>query len=845
MKAPLSWLKDFVDIDDIPLEELVYTITMAGLEVEEIHFVGLEPPSGDKHDFKVTGIAWDKDLIVVGEILEVMPHPDADRLVLCKLNDGKEEHTVLTGAPNLFEYKGKGPLEKSLKVAYAKEGAQLYDGHKEGLELMTLKRTKIRGVESYSMVCSEKELGLSEEHEGIMFLAEDAPAGAPLADYMGDAVLDIAITPNIARNANILGIAREISALFKRELKTPDYDFVAEGEAIEDQVAIEIREPELNQRFILSLIKDVEIKPSPEWVQRRLNLIGQRPINNIVDVTNYVMFEIGQPLHAFDYDELVKRAGGKMPVLHTRRAEPGEKLTTLDGEEHELKDFTLLVCDEAGSHSIAGIMGGAETEVSDTTTNVLLEGANWNYINIRKTLGDLRMHSEASYRFSRNMHPEMAPRGVSLGIKLMHEWAGGTVSKGMIDNYPLPVEDPIVEVTPKDVTRWLGIELSTKEIADILGRLEFGTTIENDKVLAKTPDHRRDIDADPIIGKADVMEEIARIYGYDNIPETRMADVLPPQRSNPNLAFEESLRDILSSIGLQEIMTYHMTSPEREARRLPPDAETDDKPYIEIVNPIAADRYMMRKSLMSSVLEIVERNSRIRERVAVFEIGHIYMGAEDNPLPDELSRLVIAMTGQRDTADWLDNQEGHIDFYDLKGIIDEMLTGIHLEDVKYEPHQHPSFHPGKCARIMSGERQVAVLGELHPAVHAQHDFEDAPVQVAEFDLDALEELAPLRHDTEAVPTFPPVLEDLAIVVDESVPAADIKALIAQTGKSSISDIRLFDVYRGEQIGNDKKSLAYSLTYQAPDRTMTDKEVAKIRKKIVARLERELQAKLRE
>ncbi|KAA3646197.1 MAG: phenylalanine--tRNA ligase subunit beta [Chloroflexi bacterium] len=845
MKAPISWLKDFVDIDDIPLEELVYTITMAGLEVEEIHFVGLEPPPGDKHDFKVTGIAWDKELIVVGEILEVMAHPDADRLVLCKLNDSKEEHTVLTGAPNLFEFKGKGPLETSLKVAYAKEGAQLYDGHKEGLQLMTLKRTKIRGVESYSMVCSEKELGLSEEHEGIMLLPEDAPVGTPLADYMGDAVLDIAITPNIARNANIYGIAREISALFKRELKQPDYDFVAKGDAIEGQISIEIREPELNQRFVLALIKDIEIKPSPDWVQRRLNLIGQRPINNVVDVTNYVMFEVGQPLHAFDYDVLVKRAGGKTPVLHTRTAEPGEKLTTLDGEEHELKDFTVLIGDAAGSHSLAGIMGGAETEVSDSTTNVLLEGAHWNYINVRKSLGYLHMHSEASYRFARNMHPEMAPRGVKRGIKLMHAWAGGTIAKGLIDNYPLPVEDPVVEVTPADVTRWLGIELSLEKIAEILGRLEFETTLESDKVLAKMPDHRRDIDQDPIIGKADVMEEIARIYGYDNIPETRMSDVLPPQRGNPELFFEERLRDILSNVGLQEIMTYHMTSPEREARRLPPGAEADDKPYIEIVNPIAADRYMMRKSLLSSVLEILERNSRIRERVAVFEIGHIYMGSEDSPLPDELSRLVIAMTGQREAADWLDAAEGQFDFYDLKGVTDELIAGIHLEGIKYEPYQHPSFHPGKCARIMVGERQVAVLGELHPAVHAQHDLGEAPVVAAEFDLEALEELAPMRHDTEAVPNYPPVLEDLAIVVGEAIPAAQIEALITQTGKGSISAVQLFDVYRGEQIGAGNKSLAYNLTYQAPDRTMTDKEVAKIRKKIVARLDRELQAKLRE
>ncbi len=446
MKVPLSWLNDYVDTKDIPVEELAQRMTLAGLEVEEIRFLGLALPEGERHDYKVSGLPWDREKLVVAEILEVMPHPDADRLVLCRLNDGSGEYVVLTGAPNLYEYKGKGPLDTPLKVAYAKEGAVLYDGHKEGWELTTLKRTKIRGVESFSMVCSEKELGLSEAHEGIILLAEDAPVGAPLADYMGDAVLDVAITPNIARNANILGVAREVAALFKRELRQPSYDFLAEGEPIDGQISIDIREPELNPRFVVGLIKDIEIKPSPAWVQRRLSMIGQRPINNIVDVTNYVMFDIGQALHAFDYDMLVKRAGGKKPVLITRTAEPGETITTLDGVEHELEEFTMLVCDEAGSHSIAGIMGGLDTEVTDETTSVLLEGANWNYINIRQSLAYLRMHSEASYRFSRGVHPALADRGVRRGLEFMRLWSGGVICKGLVDEYPLKAVDPAVQV---------------------------------------------------------------------------------------------------------------------------------------------------------------------------------------------------------------------------------------------------------------------------------------------------------------------------------------------------------------------------------------------------------------
>jgi phenylalanyl-tRNA synthetase beta chain len=845
MKVPLSWLKDYVDIDDIPIEELTHKITMAGLEVEEVQFVGLAPPPGEKHAFKVTGLAWDREKVVVGEVLEVMPHPNADRLVLCKLNDGEQEHTVLTGASNLFDFKGKGPLEKPLKMAYAKEGAQIYDGHQPGFELTKLKKTKIRGVESSSMVCSEKELGISEEHEGVIILPEDAPTGMPLADYMGDAVLDISIPPNIARNANILGVAREVAAIFERELRQPDYSFKAEGDPIKGKVKLEIKNPELNPRFVVGLIEDIEIKPSPEWVQRRLKLIGQRPINNIVDVTNYVMFEIGQPLHAFDYDLLVERAGGKTPTIITRTAKKGEKLTTLDGVEHELEDFTVLVCDTAGSHSIAGIMGGIETEVTENTKNVLLEGANWNYINIRKSLGYLKMHSEASYRFSRGVHPAMSVRGVTRGLELMRQWSGGVVCEGLVDEYPLQLEDHEVILSPADVTRWLGIDLSTKEIAGILGRLGFKTKIKSEIVYALTPDHRLDIDVDPVNAKADVMEEIARIYGYENIPETRMADGLPHQRNNFRLEFEERLRDILVTLGLQEVITYSLTSPERENRRLGGDVEPDPIPYLEIVNPIAADSFVMRKSLMSSVLEIVEQNARFQERIAVFEIGHIYLASEEGALPDEISRLVIAVTGPREHLSWQGADRTLYDFYDLKGILEKTLAGLHLLAVTYQPHQHPVFHPGKCASIHIGEKQVGVMGELHPAAHAQHNLPDAPVLGAILYLNVLQPIAPVRHEVTSVSPYPSVLEDIALVVDEDIPAAAVEAIIAQTGGKTVSDVQLFDIYRGEQIGAGKKSLAYSLTYQAPDRTLTDEEVAKVRNKIVKRLEREYNAQLRD
>lgn len=843
MKIPVSWLKEYVDIEGIGLEELAHTLTLGGLEVEEIHYVGLPMPEGEQQETKLTGLAWNPEKIVVGEIREVMEHPDADRLVLCRLYDGEKEHTVLTGAPNLFEYKGQGELKKPLKVAYAKEGAELYDGHQSGFQKMTLKRTKIRGVESYSMVCSEKELGLSEEHEVIMFLGEDAKAGTPLADYMGDAVFDIAITPNIARVANVYGVAREAAALTGRNLKKLPTEFKVGGKPIKGRVKIDIKEPELNPRFVLGLIENVEIKPSPEWVQRRLQLAGMRPINNIVDATNYAMLEVGEPLHAFDYDVLVARAGGKTPTIVTRTAKKGETLMTLDDVERKLDEFTVLVCDTAGSLSIGGVMGGLESEVTESTKNVLLEGAAWNFINIRKTLSAQRMSSEAAYRFSRGVHPAMASRGVSRCLELMRQWSGGVVNEGLVDEYPLPTEPAVVEIGPEDAKRWLGVELGAKEMGDILKKLEFEVEKKGKKLLVTTPDHRMDI-GEGVIGRADLMEEIARIYGYDRIPETRLADALPPPRSHRALEVEERIRDVLVKLGLQETISYRLTSAEQEARRLPPGAEADDKPYVALANPSSQERALMRKSLLASALETVGRNANLREKIALFEIGPVFRVSEAGQLPDELLKLVVAVAGPRAAEHWQGQDGEPMDFFDLKGIVEALLGEMHVGELRYEPWEHPSFHPGKCARVLTRERQLGVFGELHPLVQAQYDLPETPVLAATFDVEALLEETPERFASVEVPAFPPVLEDMAFIVDESVPAGAVEAMIAQAGGSLLSEVRLFDVYTGEQAGVGKKSLAYQLTYQHPKRTLTDEEVAKLRQRIANRLENELGARLR-
>lgn len=842
MKVPLTWLKDYVDIDNLGIEELAKVMTMVGLEVVEIRLVGLPMPEGE-HEFKYTGLSWPADKFVVAQIEEVLPHPNADRLVLCRLNDGEEGVTVLTGAPNLFDYLGKDPLDPPLKVAYAREGAILYDAHEPGRQRTTLKRMKIRGVESFSMICSEKELGISDEHEGVILLDDDAPLGTALADYMGDAVFDVDTLPNMVRDASVLGMAREIAAATGKELRHPDDSLEMTGDPIKGRAAIEILDPELNPRFVLGMIEDIQVQPSPFWVQRRLNLAGMRPINCIVDATNYVMLELGEPLHAFDYDILRERAEGEAPTIITRTAEKGERLTTLDGLEHNLDEEMELVTDTVGPLSLAGVMGGEESEVHSKTKNVLLEGASWNFINIRKTVGNLKINSEAAYRFSRGIHPALAETGVRLCLKRMAEWGGGDVAAGLLDAYPNPPVDPVVEISTAWVNESLGTRLSGDEIAEILHRLEFDCKVDGDIITAKTPPHRLDIHKG-IIGRADLLEEISRIYGYDKIPTHRLNQPLPSQDVDPDMQMEEVLRDLLVDLGLQELIAYRMTAPEREARRFPPDTNAPDQEYLEIANPISVERRVMRRSILASLLEIMEYNSSFDRRLALFEIGPVFHPVEGQQLPDEKMMLSIGLTGLREMPSWQGDEPANMDFYDLKGIVERMLAGLHIADVEFRSGEHPSLHPGKTAEVLIGGQVVGVMGELHPLVKANYEMEDAPFLVAEFELAPLLAAGQILFDVEAVPTYPPVLEDLAVVVDEDVTAAEVEEVIRMGGGENLAKVQLFDTYRGAQLGAGKKSLAFNLTYIAPDRTLTDKEVQKLREKIIYLLDEKLDAKLR-
>jgi phenylalanyl-tRNA synthetase beta chain len=629
----------------------------------------------------------------------------------------------------------------------------------------------------------------------------------------------------------------------------------------------------------LALIRGVELGPAPQWMQRRLALAGMRPINNIVDATNYVMLELGQPLHAFDYDILSERAEGQPPTIITRLPASGEHLVTLDGEDHALDDFNMLVADTAGALSMAGIMGGLESEVQDPaddvldatgieldeaesegplygkattrrppTQNVLLEGAHWNYINIRRTMQSQKMSSEAGVRFSRGVHPSLALAGVRRCIELMRQICGGVIAQGFVDAYPLPAPTVRAELPLREVERLLGFPLPKAEVVRILRALEFEVVARGDVLHVTVPDHRLDIGSG-IIGQADLVEEIARIYGYDRIPNTVIADALPPQRSNVALEREELVRDALARAGLREIVTYRLTTPQREALLVPLGLPREDPEYVTLANPISADKVVMRRTLLSGMLDTAAANARHAERIRLFEIGSAYLPVAGQLLPDEPGRLGILLMGPRDAEDWQgDHRATMADFFDLKGVIEALLGDLRIKGrATFKPVDHATFHPGRAALLRLNGRAVGVLGEVHPQVREAFGFGldlQRPIVAAELDLAALLAEVTALREIKAVPAQPAVYQDIALIVDENVPAAEVHTAIVEAGGELLEAATLFDVYRGDPIPAGKKSLAYSLTYRAPDRTLKDEEVAKVHEKIAKAAQKRLGAALR-
>ncbi len=841
MRVPLSWLKDYVDVD-VSIAELAERLTLAGLDVETIEYIGL--PGAE--------LEWDPEKVVVGEIRSVRFHPGADRLTLVEVNyGGPETEVVVSGPPSLLPLRGQDDLH--LKVAFAMEGAYLWDAYSDEPRIKKLKKSKIRGVVSRAMVCSEKELGLSDEHEDIIYLPDDAPVGTPLAEYLGDAVLDLDIKGPFGHLESIFGVAREAAALLGVPLKR-DVIEVLERHLVDltpapDFVTLEIPDPDLCLRYSAFYIRGVEVRPSPFWMQMRLLRAGMRPISNIVDISNYVMLELGQPLHAFDYHVLRPKPGDDKPAVIVRRARDGEQMKTLDGELRTFDKEMLLITDGGGSIGIGGVMGGLDSEITDATTDILLEAAHFDFLNIRRTSRLLGLTSDASQRFGRRVDPELTLRAGARAAYLMAELGGGTVVSSVGDLYPGRQPQCAIEFDPAYATRILGIEVPTDEITRILTDLEFEVSPSSSGHLTVTvPSYRLDVTR-PI----DLVEEVGRVWGYDRFPTTLMRDELPPQRANPRLEGAERVRDLLVGCGLDEVITYSLVDMEDEGNLWPPGAAGKPNNYLRVRNPLSADRAYLRQTLLPSMLHTARENLRFLDQAAIFEIGAVYLPVEEagetEPLPDEPRRLGVVMTGPREARSWMDGQDrAPVDFYALKGVVETLLSGLGLEGT-FEPGQHPALHPGRNAQVnvaLPGGDSVAVgaMGELHPAVLDSFDLSGHPVCALEFDLDKLLSAWGTAHTVVPISAHPPVYEDLAVVVDENVSAVRVRDLIAQTGSSLVRSVVLFDVYRGEQVGTGKKSLAYRLTYQADDRTLTDREVAKLRGKIVRRLEREIGAALR-
>ncbi|MHB0876037.1 MAG: phenylalanine--tRNA ligase subunit beta [Anaerolineae bacterium] len=821
MRVPLSWLKEYVDLT-LPIEQMTERLTLAGLEVGGIERIG---------DW------WDSQRILVGQIVEVKQHPNADRLTLPLVDyGGQEPLQVVTGAPNIHVG------DSGQKVALALTGAKLIDGHAEERRFVTLKPGNLRGVRSEGMVCSEKELDISEAHEGILILPDDAPVGMPLTEYLGDTVLTIEITPNIARCLSVIGVAREVAALTGAALHVPEPTTRERGGRAAEQAEVEIADPDLCNRYCAAIIRGIQVGPSPFWMQRRLTLCGIRPINSIVDITNYVMLEWGQPLHAFDYDLLHGRSGGtppaERPAIIVRRAGEGERMVTLDGEERLLDQSILLITDGAGPVAVAGVMGGLHSEIEPTTRNVLLEAATFDMIGNRIASQRLHLASEAATRFGRGVPASLAIIAARRAADLMDRIAGGEVQQGIVDAYPVPQPRVTVRLRPERARQVIGADVGAEEMRGILESLGFAVDASGERWQVVVPTHRLDITIEE-----DLFEEIARVYGYQRLPASRLRDELPPLHDSRAQRGEELLRDLLVACGLQEAMTYSLVDRELEAPLQ--EEPVGEAGYVRVLNPLSSDRQWLRRSLLPALLLTARDNLRHTASVRLFEIGHAFLPRPERELPDEPLRLGIVMVGSRGEPSWLEETPEAIDFLDLKGVLDEVAQRLRLP-LQYERAQRAVLHPGRAATVtLEGVGAIGHIGELHPRTRAAYGLPEQRVCVCELDLDEVIRRWVEYPAMQPVSRFPAVLQDVAVVLAADVSAARVTEEIWRAGRGLLSDVALFDVYAGEGIPASERSLAFRLSYQLQDRTPGEDEVRRMHQRIVQRLQSQLGARLRE
>lgn len=796
MKVTIDWLKKYVDFDLSP-EELGHELTMLGLELEGIEHLS----------YNFSGV-------VIGKVLTAVKHDNKPNLSICQVDVGSKKLQLLCGAPN---------VRKDQYVAVALPGAELPGGKK-------IQSIELYGVSSEGMICSEAELGISHQADIIMELNDNAKIGADLKEYLGqpEIVLDLSITPNRPDCLGVIGIAREVAALLKKRISKPIISINESDKLkIEEFIKVEILNPESCPRYTARYIEGVKVGPSPRWLIQKLEAVGVRTINNIVDITNYVMMETGQPLHAFDYDLL---SGGKIIVKHARE---GEKFVTLDEKEHILSSERLLICDSEKPVALAGVMGGLNSEISDGTTRVLLESAYFNPTNIRRTAKSLEISSESSRRFERGVDPEGVVYALNRAAQLIQEIAGGEVAKGFADVYPGKKDVTTINLRTSRVNEILGSSFEQSEITELLERLEFQTEkLDSEVTKVTVPTFRVDIERE-----IDLIEEIARLYGYNNFEENSYSRISLKIPVNKEEKFQQILRDFVVRLGYNEVLTHPLTSYDLAKK-------FHVQEPVSLKNPLSKEMGVLRTSLIASLLEVARWNrNRKVENQQLFEIGNIfYYTDKEASKHAEEKKLALLRIGNFQKDFWLEKSR-KVNFYDLKGDLAALFQYIGIQINISKNNSVSYLDSEKSAEILLKDKRIGCFGLVAKEILAKYDI-DEDVFVTEIDFHELLNAFNWEKRAKKISKFPAVKRDIAVVVDQLKPAELIESHIWESGGEYLRSVELFDVYRGKQIAADKKSFAFALTFQADDRTLTESEVDANFQKIIEYLKKKDEASLR-
>ncbi|MDF1551670.1 MAG: phenylalanine--tRNA ligase subunit beta [Deferrisomatales bacterium] len=803
MRISLNWLRDYVDLR-ADADELAHRLTMAGLEVSAVETLG-------------AGIEG----VVTARIVERGPHPGADRLSLCRVDDGTEIHEIVCGATN---------MQAGDAVALARVGTRLPGGLK-------IKKAKIRGQASSGMMCSERELGLGEGHDGILILPPNTALGRPLVEVLGlpDTVFEVDLTPNRADCLSVVGVAREVAALTGAELRLPEPNLAESGEPIADQTSVTIEDPELCRRYAARIVRGVRIGPSPRWLQQRLQAVGVRALNNVVDVTNYVLMELGHPLHAFD----LQRLGGQRIVV--RRARDGESFTTLDGQERCLDADTLMICDGDGPVAVAGIMGGLNSEVEDTTRDVLLESAYFDPANIRRSSKALGLSTEASYRFERGTDIEGLIRALDRAAGLIAELAGGTVAAGIWDAFPGPRARRRVTCRPARVSAVLGVELSRDAIVTYLQALGLSPVAETgSETTFEVPPHRVDLERE-----IDLIEEVARLHGYDAIPATLPKVAMTAGERPAARRTADRARDVLVAAGLTEAINLSFIDP-AEDERLALGADDALRRKVVIQNPLNSETAVLRTTLLPGLLRAAGLNNRRQTgAVRLFEVGRTYHPVDGQVLPREVQRVGAVLAGEQRPLGWLASAQA-VDFFDAKGVVEGFVATLGVDGLGWETvTDRPWLHPGRGAVLVLGGEELGWCGQLHPDRAEAYQVPE-PLFAFELDLNRLQQAGRKPGAFPGLDRYPAVARDLAVVLDRGVPVQQVLDAVADCrGREPLlRSATLFDIYEGERLAADKVSLAIRVVYRSEERTLTEEEVQRAEAGVLTHLEQQLGARLR-